>query len=75
MMRKNSNDSYSSSVATCQPLYGFCANSLICNYKYMVSIIYVPHFRDKEVKAQKDDSFNRRRQDSTLVSLTSQSMF
>ena len=40
----------------------------------MVSIIYVPHFRDKEVKAQTDYFFNRQRQDSTLVSLTSESM-
>ena len=28
----------------------------------MVNIIYVPHFRDKEVKAQKDSFCNRRRQ-------------
>ena len=41
----------------------------------MVSIIYVPHFRDKEVKVQTDYFYNRRRQDSTLVSLTSESMF
>ena len=40
----------------------------------MVSIIYVPYFRDKEVKAQTDYFFNRQRQDSTLVSLTSESM-
>lgn len=40
----------------------------------MVSIIYVPHFRDKEVKAQTDYFFNRQRQCSTLVSLTSESM-
>lgn len=40
----------------------------------MVSIIYVPHFRDKEVKAQTDCFFNRQRQDSALVSLTSESM-